>query len=176
MNPQIQAIPTHYDGIKFRSRAEARWAVFFKTLGIKYHYEPEGFVLPSGPYLPDFHIPHLDCYIEIKGAEPTSQDIDKASELATATGKKVYVFWGPLVAPDFAGECAHVYFPGGGVDHPHVWCECDGCGALGIQFEGRSDRINCRCGKPADRDAGENHKSVRLESAYSTARRERFGT
>ena len=51
----IKAIETIYDGYKFRSRLEARWAVFFKSLEIKYEYEPEGFMLPSGAkYLPDF--------------------------------------------------------------------------------------------------------------------------
>lgn len=51
----IQAIQTRYKGYHFRSRLEARWAVFFDALGYKWEYEPEGFVLPSGhQYLPDF--------------------------------------------------------------------------------------------------------------------------
>jgi hypothetical protein len=36
---------TYYRGCRFRSRIEARWAVFFDTLGIKWWYEPEGFSL-----------------------------------------------------------------------------------------------------------------------------------
>lgn len=36
-------IPTMYKGIQFRSRLEARWAVFFDTLGIKWEYEPQGY-------------------------------------------------------------------------------------------------------------------------------------
>lgn len=39
----IKAIQTFYKGYHFRSRLEARWAVFFDTLGIKYQYEIEGF-------------------------------------------------------------------------------------------------------------------------------------
>jgi hypothetical protein len=32
----IVAIPTRYKGYHFRSRLEARWAVFFDALGIKW--------------------------------------------------------------------------------------------------------------------------------------------
>ena len=51
----ISPIQTSYRGYKFRSRLEARWAVFFTALGLQWTYEPEGFVLPNGVhYLPDF--------------------------------------------------------------------------------------------------------------------------
>lgn len=52
----IKAIETRYAGCRFRSRLEARWAVFFDTLGIQWEYEPEGFETAAGPYLPDFCI------------------------------------------------------------------------------------------------------------------------
>ena len=56
----IKPIETVYNGYRFRSRLEARWAVFFDAAGIEYQYEPEGFELPSGNYyLPDFRI---KCY------------------------------------------------------------------------------------------------------------------
>ena len=56
----IKPIETIYNGYKFRSRLEARWAVFFDSLGVEYEYEPEGFELPSGKrYLPDFKV---KCY------------------------------------------------------------------------------------------------------------------
>ena len=32
----IKAIDTVYNGYKFRSRLEARWAVFFDEIGIEY--------------------------------------------------------------------------------------------------------------------------------------------
>ena len=54
----MKAIDTIYNGYKFRSRLEARWAVFFDAAGIKYEYEPEGFDLGGGClYLPDFYLP-----------------------------------------------------------------------------------------------------------------------
>ena len=51
----MKAIETEYKGYKFRSRLEARWAVFFDIIGIRWEYEPAGIVLSEGPpYLPDF--------------------------------------------------------------------------------------------------------------------------
>lgn len=70
----IRAIETSYDGRLFRSRAEARWAAFFKALGLVYEYEPEGLELPdSRRYLPDFRINLVSrfgkapVYFEVKG-------------------------------------------------------------------------------------------------------------
>ena len=62
----IKAIDTVYNGYKFRSRLEARWAVFFDTLSVQYDYEKEGFDLDGTWYLPDFWIPDWNCWIEIK--------------------------------------------------------------------------------------------------------------
>lgn len=77
----IKAIETVYNGYRFRSRLEARWAVFFDALGIEYEYEPEGFELPSGNrYLPDFYLPDDDVWVEIKGSKPSSDDIGKMLE------------------------------------------------------------------------------------------------
>jgi hypothetical protein len=70
---RVRAIETQYAGHRFRSRLEARWAVFFNTLGIKWHYEEEGYELPSGRYLPDFRlesgalIGQSDLWVEVKG-------------------------------------------------------------------------------------------------------------
>lgn len=64
---KLKAIETHYKGYKFRSRLEARWAVFFDSYGIDYEYEIEGFELENGlRYLPDFYIPSLGVYVEVK--------------------------------------------------------------------------------------------------------------
>jgi hypothetical protein len=69
-------IETRYNGYRFRSRLEARWAVFFDALGLAYEYEPQGFVLFDGtPYLPDFHLPALGMYAEVKpvvGDDPSA--------------------------------------------------------------------------------------------------------
>lgn len=53
---RIAPIPTKAYGCRFRSRLEARWATFFKAAGVQWKYEPQGYSLPSGNYLPDFLI------------------------------------------------------------------------------------------------------------------------
>jgi len=79
----IKAIETKYNGYRFRSRLEARWAVFFDKLDIKYEYEPEGFDLDGVWYLPDFWLPGLYCpsWVEIKGQAPTEVEMQKALAL-----------------------------------------------------------------------------------------------
>lgn len=67
----IAPIQTYYNGYHFRSRLEARWAVFFDAAGIKYEYEPEGFKVEIAEnevyrYLPDFYLPDFDVYTEVK--------------------------------------------------------------------------------------------------------------
>lgn len=65
---KIKPIETEYNGYRFRSRLEARWAVFFDAIHMEYVYEPEGFELSKGErYLPDFYLPSIDYYVEVKG-------------------------------------------------------------------------------------------------------------
>ena len=85
---ELKAIQTEYKGYRFRSRLEARWAVFFDTLGVKWEYEPEGYDLGNGVYyLPDFLLHdvtvnhglfqrHCDIYVEVKGVM-TDEDARK---------------------------------------------------------------------------------------------------
>jgi hypothetical protein len=47
MGGKYKAIETLYRGYRFRSRLEARWAVFFDVAGIGWQYEPEGFDLAN---------------------------------------------------------------------------------------------------------------------------------
>lgn len=86
----IKAIETKYKGYNFRSRLEARWAVFFDTAHIPYEYEPEGFDLEkAGKYLPDFYLPTIDSWFEVKPTTPTKAEIDKAKALRNDTNKPV---------------------------------------------------------------------------------------
>jgi len=56
---------------------EARWAVFFDTLGIRYRYEPEGFDLNGVWYLPDFYLPTEQpaSWAEVKPEIPRSSEV-----------------------------------------------------------------------------------------------------
>lgn len=67
MHKKIKAKETAYAGCRFRSRLEARWAVFFDALQIGWEYEPEGIETSAGTYLPDFRIriPQIKCWPEM---------------------------------------------------------------------------------------------------------------
>jgi len=87
-----KSIPTKYSGHTFRSRLEAKVAVFFDVLNLSWEYEPEGYDLPiNGWYLPDFllkkneKLKH-DIWVECKGKEPTIEEDNKLNELACTTG------------------------------------------------------------------------------------------
>ncbi len=70
----ITAIETYFDGNRFRSRVEARTAAYFKTLGIRYEYEKEGYKLHGHCYLPDFWLPDLGIFYEVKGQSPEPEE------------------------------------------------------------------------------------------------------
>lgn len=85
----MKAIETRYKGYRFRSRLEARWAVFFDVLGIAYLYESEGFARGDIRYLPDFHLPEMDLWFEVKGVFPTEEEQMKAVALTLSDNKKI---------------------------------------------------------------------------------------
>lgn len=92
----VKAIETVYKGYRFRSRLEARWAVFFDAAGIQYRYETEGFKTESGDmYLPDFYLPEYRMYAEVKGDEEQYRNdlprIIKFLEGENATIKRLIV-------------------------------------------------------------------------------------
>lgn len=152
----VSAIDTLYHGCLFRSRLEARWAVFFDNLGVRYEYEKEGYKLPHGWYLPDFWLPQQDCWIEVKPDKPTNEQEILTAELGTETGKNAYIFWGQIPNPtDLNGygmesdtgfdpneESAYIVSPYW--DNCQKWCECAICGKVGIAFEARSARLHHR--------------------------------
>ena len=90
----MKAIETKYKGYRFRSRLEARWAVFFDALGIDWEYEPEGFDLgDAGWYLPDFWIPipnhqhqNAGYWVEIKAKGMLNQN-EKQKAISLGAGK-----------------------------------------------------------------------------------------
>lgn len=100
---QIKAIETVYNGYKFRSRLEARWAVFFDAAGIRYEYETQGFELEDGTrYLPDFYLPDFDLFVEVKGDRPgAKKDIERCASM---------IEWGGpikalMILSDVPGRC-----------------------------------------------------------------------
>ena len=101
----MKAIETFYKGYRFRSRLEARWAVFFDACGVKWEYEPEGFDLGDGLYyLPDFLLHDVytchgntgdnlchysNLWVEVKGVL-TEQDAKKILRFANVSDEEVF--------------------------------------------------------------------------------------
>lgn len=60
---------TFYSGVTFRSRLEARWALFFDLVGWDWDYEPAQYRLrPGMTYEPDIYLPNQRLWVEVKGA------------------------------------------------------------------------------------------------------------
>jgi hypothetical protein len=117
----IKALETEYAGHKFRSRLEARWAMFFDEIGIKWEYEPQGYKLTNGEcYLPDFWLPKFNdkeggTYVEVK---PEGGDFTKAFKFAEDKNAFMLAAEGPpslrsfdLFIPraDFADICPAIF-------------------------------------------------------------------
>lgn len=103
----IKAIETRYKGYRFRSRLEARWAVFFDALDIEWQYEPEGFELPDGTrYLPDFYLPRFNggLWCEVK---PKGDPAKKALAFSDEAGKALLLLDG-----EPAPRVYQLFYPG----------------------------------------------------------------
>jgi hypothetical protein len=86
----IKAIETQYKGYRFRSRLEARWALYFDDAGIEWDYEPEGFDLgDAGYYLPDFYLPKEGKWAEVKAKSLNANEREKAFALSSHCGLPV---------------------------------------------------------------------------------------
>ena len=99
---EIASIETIFEGVIYRSRTEARWAVFFATLGVAFDYEPERIELSSGEsYLPDFFLSNFDAYFEVKAANDaivTAECVRARTLSADRPGQRVWLAAG---APSF---------------------------------------------------------------------------
>lgn len=183
----MNAIQTRYAGCLFRSRLEARWAVFFDALGIEWEYEKEGFNLgEAGLYLPDFWLPPLNAWFEVKGPPPTPEDEAKIHAL-TSADHNLFLAVGNIPDPtkwDFSGPIDRTgewYAPGlivshyGGSDAGYCWCSCNSGKHFEIHYEGRGGRIKCDCNAAAGLgDRCHSADSAPILNAYIAARSARF--
>jgi hypothetical protein len=118
METMLKAIDTFYKGHRFRSRLEARWAVFFDRQGIKYNYELEGYAFDDYRYLPDFWIPSWEVYLEIKPKMPTDEEMKRYVAFAQHALKSLLVLY---------GEPSEL-------DHRIAWCSPVGLEARDLRF------------------------------------------
>ncbi len=176
----IKPIETVYKGYRFRSRLEARWAVFFDACGVKWEYEPEGFELEDGTwYLPDFYLPEIDTFFECKGVM-SDKDAHKIEEFLRCSNKMLVVGYSDMT---FAVSCF--------VEGIHRISEKSGsylmrCGKCKAPFflERRSwyEEWNCpRCNNDyfefltgGDDPLGDIRQAEGIREAFLTARQARF--
>ena len=173
----IKAIETWHDGILYRSRAEARMAVFLTHAGIEFKYEYEGYLMSNGQrYLPDFILTGIDVFLEIKGGVPTADEIGKAEQLANDTYKAVFVHYGGFVdhPPEITSDSMLCVGPHGIIDNQFWFCECDQCGLVGIQWQGLSNRLSCGCQYELGRDKTPGYDTPKLIAAHEAAKSARF--
>lgn len=135
-NKAIKAIRTEYKGYSFRSRLEARWAVFFDACGvIKWEYEQEGFELPNGmKYLPDFKL------YGVQGRAPSTLWVEVKGNMTDDDKKKIEAF------ADFRVE------PTGHPTHPEKECVGNPIMVLGNipNYEHEDDIFDYFIGKSTD--------------------------
>lgn len=161
----IQSIFTNYAGYTFKSRLEARWAVFFDHMKLDYMYEPVCMFLPAAScnYSPDFFVPHLQLaggrdvavWIEIKGPSPISEELKKASELCGQTETDVYMFFGDIgtsaYTRKFSEETRVIQWHYEPQQKEVIrieslgLAECKTCRALDIVKEASTLKVNCSC-------------------------------
>lgn len=94
------------NGYWFRSKLEFKWAKFFHFMDIDWIYEPAQFKLPNGQkYTPDFYLPALRFWIEIKSRYPLEKERKKAQLLKYHLVKnfdrkaKVFLIYGNCCDP-----------------------------------------------------------------------------
>lgn len=144
-------IQTDFNGYRFRSRLEARWGVFFETLGLQWEYEPEGFELEGGVYyLPDFRVTSPQGFItwyEVKA--PSHGDASKLPLLQKQLNASA-----PEDEDGFSLEretTTCVTLEGDPyslvVEQHHDWAVCPRCGLLAQHAMGHED--NFKRGKPS---------------------------
>lgn len=149
----MKSIETRAYGHRFRSRLEARWAVAFTEARIAWDYEPQGFDLGSaGLYLPDFWLPQVSMWAEVKADQPTDEELRKVAALVNQSGHPCLLLIGR--------PAAHAYWAAQPIDGGDGWeVSCGGVTTLSLDycpFEG-SDyhldeaRFYSNCGIPGDR-------------------------
>ena len=101
---QITPIQTRWKNYFFRSRLEARWAVFFENMGLDWEYEPQGYTVNGQGYLPDFRIKSNGAIDVVNGSEWVDHELlfyaNHEGEQLNFDGYTYYE-----VKPQSAGTC-----------------------------------------------------------------------
>lgn len=178
----IKPIETAYAGCRFRSRLEARWAVFFDSLRISWEYEPQGFMIDGVLYLPDFYLSEQKLWVEVKPPSPDEVDPEGMSRWRTFAEKIIHfgdraaLFAGNIPAPDDADAWSRDLVITIEGNTGYAWCACTSWKHFDVQYEGRDRRMRCGCA-PCDPDGRWEYgpgPAKPLRDAYEAARSARF--
>jgi hypothetical protein len=150
----VQAIPTPYRGVAFRSRLEARTAAALDRARIPFAYEPEAFAMPDGRrYLPDFRLTAANVWLEVKPNWETIRLDDKAQSLACHTTDRVFYVYPRRVDGTWVDALSVVTAKGGaGRIASAIWTACPVCHVRGPWTIGDEAPSSCCQGKPASED------------------------
>lgn len=83
-------------GYLMRSHSETRWADMMDALNIDWLYEPRLVNTRHGAYLPDFYLPRVGLFVEVKGPSPTQIEREKAIDASDETGCPVIIAYGDM--------------------------------------------------------------------------------
>lgn len=165
----LTPIETEYKGYRFRSRLEARWAVFFDSLGIKWLYEQEGFDIDGVWYLPDFYLVDSASFFEVKGVMAEKDTLKIMALIDTGHPVTIGFDNGKFISCDNWSENYEI------VDERSSWlCQCNWCG--NYWFMGSNGVYTCQCCGAHD---GDHHFSIAMQGdgnnkLWDPARKARF--
>ena len=164
----VKPIETTYKGYRFRSRTEARWAIAFDTQLIEWEYEKEGFPLPCGWYLPDFWLPQVEMWAEVKGEMFTAEEEEKCAMLTHFTGYECLMLDGqPRDRGYDAIENITAYKDENGTEYVQAWDKMDYWPFYEKKYHLSEHRFFCM-------EAGDPNTNDWKHPAISAARAARF--
>lgn len=136
----LRALPTIYEGQRFRSRLEARWSIYLDALSVPFQYEAEALEMDGLVYVPDFFLPSFPAWLEIKGEIKSDEAglliMRKAASLARLSGHPVILaFNDPLDQ-----RCA-VFGRKGQMYAGSYFTICPACGALCVHVRSGTDTL-----------------------------------
>lgn len=126
---------TLYNSVLFKSKLEAETALFMDLAKIQYWYQPDVLHLPningteSWKYKPDFYLPDLQLYLEIKPAYPLIEEKMRCEALAKR-GFRAALMYGRPKQGDWHEKKNRVYF-GSDAQRGMLYLPPDGVPALG---------------------------------------------
>ena len=128
------AFVTEYNGVRFRSRLEARTAVFLDAVNLKWKYEVFTCRFPrdceKSSYTPDFFLPDLQMFVEIKPAFPHLDELFACENFVKTTGMPIVLLYGDTLGAPY--RCSK---KDGGRFYTHSTVQ------RGITWDANGDRI-----------------------------------